>query len=1389
MTSPKGGGGNDINLAALWVPVMPETSKMAPAMAKAGEESRKAFQQGWQGTGGNASAEEMGRSFATQFMRSFNSTFSGMPVPQGMRDFMGSFRNETQLSERELNKLQETSRRTWGEHNKLTQQATQMQSELTRRTHEYNQAVERGRANPAERHAIIRLQQDHARVTTQATEAQHKYATATDELSGATGKATTAQNLMIGAVGGGIGAAVTLGVSAITGLTSAYVRLVSSGINAALTGFKELSHFVLQTGEDYATLSHQLELYTLASGDNLENLNNSAARVFGDMDSNADMVGKTIGILSQRLGMEAGPALEKLTYYVEELRGRFGQLDVEQFASGLIAFGIGADQADESLASLVQSARGAGTPVNDVIVALRTAAPTLEAAGMGYEQAAAFVAELTKRGLEARSMMTGLQTAQGEFSELGLTFSEGMKLAAERMQHLIDVGDEAGAQKLGEELFGTRRWAEAMTMMEAFSDIISRQPSEFAASADSLDHLIDNTQTLSEKWEEVKRQAQEALRPMGMVAVTIIGTALSKLRTMIDTNMGAITNKIHGFGLAFIDQLPRIKDFTADVIRLTGHAFDFIGEQIAILMFGMGGFARLTGALMSAIPAPLRRALGMEDFKNSIDEIGTGLMDMGTELHKMEVSDEADALADWVEQLNIDVPKLKDNWTGLITDIKSNQPPTMGPMIPQPGTAQPGWGMPGRPDQQGNTGPQGRANGSIKGQGSVPVVGPIPLPTGTITPDDLGGLLGATGDQGQAFNAEAWRPTVEAVVAQVAPAYGIKNMQAWVDALVKQIDTESKGNPNSQNPNDSNGRGGTQSVAGLLNFLGTTYEGANISGRPYMDPVGQIAAAIELVMRHGLDSDGGPKVIGEGHGFYQTGGTVQQGNPLAAMFSPSSADTVAAWLQPGEEVMNLGASNMFRPLLKWMNAKGFEGGGTVGGSSDPEAAGVNPAISYIADIASGYGLDVMSGVRNEEGSHHHVGEAGDFAEPGKRDSDAMLAFAMAMRSQFGTQLAELIYHDPRFSGMQIHEGAATDDSTYANAGDHHDHVHVAVRQGSDLNMSLGSGQLPGSTTTMSMGIPGMPGGGGGSPYGTPGFTGGYGAKDWEAQSRNTEAVREAKQRADDMDYELGQKRQALDDLRAEREKLAAGETDILGRPVAADPAELAAIDRQITDAERDLGVAIRERADQNGEIATAERKLAEGVKTTGGQQQEYQIPGASAFTQLGGGLVKGLAQGFGFGDIFGKAPWEWGIFKLLSGGLNWGLGTANAWADQIGQGKTGLTGNTGVPLPGWEQGGTLGLSGMLSNFGINLPAPQAVNNLGQPAGNQGTFANVSVGPNVAPGSGAPPGQGLGPPPGPQIGGDYQPINVINHGPSTTDIEAAKYAQNSRTDGAMGGLPK
>lgn len=53
MTAP--GGGGDINLGTLWIPVVPETSKIGEAMRRAGEEGRREFEQAFTGGGGSSS--------------------------------------------------------------------------------------------------------------------------------------------------------------------------------------------------------------------------------------------------------------------------------------------------------------------------------------------------------------------------------------------------------------------------------------------------------------------------------------------------------------------------------------------------------------------------------------------------------------------------------------------------------------------------------------------------------------------------------------------------------------------------------------------------------------------------------------------------------------------------------------------------------------------------------------------------------------------------------------------------------------------------------------------------------------------------------------------------------------------------------------------------------------------------------------------------------------------------------------------------------------------------------------------------------------------------------------------------------------------------------------
>lgn len=204
-----------------------------------------------------------------------------------------------------------------------------------------------------------------------------------------------------------------------------------------------------------------------------------------------------------------------------------------------------------------------------------------------------------------------------------------------------------------------------------------------------------------------------------------------------------------------------------------------------------------------------------------------------------------------------------------------------------------------------NDGPIGKLLGGGLGSTTIPGLGAgfgsksitlgdgstINIPTlGTADGSNLNGAIAsssaAAGSAGAAFTtptgggADRWRPLVRQIVQAYGPRYGITNTKAWEDALVRQINTESGGNPNSVNPNDSNGRGGSQRVAGILNFLKSTFDANNITGGAYMDPAAQIAAALPYVInKWGINADGSPRQIGHGQGFANGGAVRGPGGP------------------------------------------------------------------------------------------------------------------------------------------------------------------------------------------------------------------------------------------------------------------------------------------------------------------------------------------------------------------------------------------------------------------------------------------------------------------------------------------------------------------------------
>ncbi|MDM2104320.1 hypothetical protein PP405_11595 [Mycobacteroides abscessus] len=173
-------------------------------------------------------------------------------------------------------------------------------------------------------------------------------------------------------------------------------------------------------------------------------------------------------------------------------------------------------------------------------------------------------------------------------------------------------------------------------------------------------------------------------------------------------------------------------------------------------------------------------------------------------------------------------------------------------------------------------------------------------------PSGVQGMSGGSSSAGSVAptgsGAERWRPIVMKALQEVGPRYGITNTKAWADAMIRQIQTESGGNENAYNGNDTDGKGGHQQVYGLGQFLTSTFNAHNITGGSINSGEAQVYAMIDYVAkRYGMDSTGAPNYIGQGHG-YADGGTV---------IGPTGVDLINANLTAGETVINRSASNRY----------------------------------------------------------------------------------------------------------------------------------------------------------------------------------------------------------------------------------------------------------------------------------------------------------------------------------------------------------------------------------------------------------------------------------------------------------------------------------------------
>lgn len=1346
MTQPGGGHGNDINLAALWIPVMPETSHMGEEMRKAGAESKRKFEEGFNS---GTSPEALGSGFSAKLSSSISQGLSKIELPLGLGKAIDQLAGD--VDTKLISKVQGEAAQALSKYRQEYENLTQTLATHTEAQNRLNVARDNGFTKASLMLPLISEEsRSHTALNEQVpktTAAYEEYANKSRAAAEATKGMASGTSLLAGAIGG-------LAVVAAQGVVSGIEHIAEAGIE----GFKksielvhEFADQMVELGETYEHLGIQITEFSGATGEQFEELEAHAQSVFASLDVAGKNTGQTMAQFAAILDAEPSAALDRLTQHTEELQGRYSSLKATDLASIFYAFKTPAEEADSALASLLQSARNSGQDLGQLSSALSgDVSYTLQEAGLNLEQAGAFTGKLMEMGTSGRSVIMGLNTAMKDFGKEGLSFSDGMKLAATRLNEL---GDTAEGQDLSEKLFGTRRWAVAKAAVQEYLDVVDQGPDAFHSSGDAIDEFAEKTRTLQNEWEIVKHKAEEAFLPMGLEAVHLAGTGIDWLAKYIDTHMDGIKKTIKSGGDFIIDFAASTQNLAIALLTFFAPVVDAIDAVFGEALKGMGLFVQAEGEILSHIP-------GFTDMGNSLIDVGKNAQEFGGKLENIHVGDKMKDVAEWLKDHKIDVDKAKDSWDTYAdhvadaTEKAAQSVENSGGAIGSGLAMQAGLGGIGAPSMPG-------------------VPGGIPGAPGGSTPGQspLSAITGA----GAGGGAEANKALAKQLFTQYFPE------SEW--AAFEQLEMHEAGF-------DSTARNPSSGAFGMGQFLG--HEHDQYASGYSTDPATQLVTMFQYIRnRYGTPGAAWAQYYQHpgGKGWYSKGDLVTGGS--------GTKDDVPAMLTAGEYVWDKETTAKWGWLISAIHkgAMGFQGGGPV-----DDVEGTNAQIHFVDEIAKGFGLQLTAG-KSGHGTHdvgtgwHDSGAAGDFSG----DTEHMLAFAMYMFEHYGSELSEIIFNDPRMTQL-IKDGKAVDPQQVYGPWlpGHKNHVHIAVQPTSPMQ------DLSPGTEALGVGTAQMPafGGAGSTPGGTTGANfpglagqygggGAYGGQTADEAASAAKAVQEAHDRAADLDHTIAQNQKRIDDLKAQIAQVGISTKtgELTGKPLPLTPDEQTAADQkrkqlndQLDEATYQLSKSQRERAEQDTNIADATRKQTESYykKPSGAKAQVPKAVGAQEFEQLGSSLLGGIGQELGFGDLFAKPPWEWGAVKLLTGAASWALGTANAWADEIGKGHTGMTGFQ--PIAGWDdQGGATGggmLGGLTGSLGIQLPkAP----------GSQ----SVSSGPNIV--TTQPPGP-FGAPTGPAPG----PVNIDNSIHVSSDVSDTKVlapvqeqrnAQNSTLHGYTGGLPQ
>jgi len=329
---------------------------------------------------------------------------------------------------------------------------------------------------------------------------------------------------------------------------------------------------------------------TGASGKALEDMEEAAKNLATSIPTDFRTAGEAVGEVNTRFGL-TGKALEDLSgkfIKFAELNDTSVSASIDSVQAAMAAMNVGTDAAGEFLDILNRAAQETGTDVNKLTGDLTANATALRELGFGYNTAVGFLANLSKQGVDASSVMTGLKTALKNATKDGKSMGQAMQ---ELMGKIKGAKSETKAMQIASELFGSKAGP-------AMAKAIREGRLSFDAFTNAVEDYGDSVENTFEATLDPIDQFKTTLNELKIVGMDLVNAAAPLIKSLA----GGLKNAVSGLRAAWEGLSPQMQE---TIIKLAGVAAA-VGPVLAVggkLISGIGGLMEKVPEIVSGFQA------------------------------------------------------------------------------------------------------------------------------------------------------------------------------------------------------------------------------------------------------------------------------------------------------------------------------------------------------------------------------------------------------------------------------------------------------------------------------------------------------------------------------------------------------------------------------------------------------------------------------------------------------------------------------------------------------------------------------------------------------------------------------------------------------------------